>query len=209
MRLMNFQKSQDLLFKYNIPFCDTKLAKSKEDAFLLAEEIGYPVVLKVFSEEFSHKSDVGLVKANIQNRENLGKVWQEIEENLGGIKPEGFFIQKMILGEEIVLGMKRDKVFGPVIMFGLGGIFTEILKDVVFRAAPLNEEEAEEMMREIKGYGLLRGYRGKEGVNIKKIAEIIVSLSKLSLNEKVEEIDLNPLIANSKKVLAVDVRILI
>ena len=214
MRVLDFNKTEKLLLKYKIPLCTSYLVTSKKEAIDFAQKIGFPVVLKVFSPDILHKTDVGGVKIGIENERDLKRAFDEILFSLKEKKPkakiEGMLIQKQIFGKEVVVGMKRDLAFGPVLMFGLGGIFVEILNDVAFRVAPITKREALKMIREIKSFKILKGFRGEKPVNIEKIAEIIVKVSKLSLKEeKIQEIDLNPIIANEKGAQVVDARVLL
>lgn len=214
MQALSFQKTREILSKYKIPFCETYLVNSKREALMLAKKLGFPVVLKVFSPDILHKTDVGGVKIGIENERDLKRAFDEILFSLKEKKPkakiEGMLIQKQIFGKEVVVGMKRDLAFGPVLMFGLGGIFVEILNDVAFRVAPITKREALKMIREIKSFKILKGFRGEKPVNVEKIAEIIVKVSKLSLKEeKIQEIDLNPIIANEKGAQVVDARVLL
>ena len=216
MENLGFVKTRKLLTEYRIPFGKSKLADSKKEAAAFAGKIGYPVVLKVSSKKPLHKTDLGLVKLDIKDAKELEKAWSEIIETAEkkirqpAEKIEGILVQKELKGEEIMIGMKRDAQFGPVIMFGLGGIFVEALKDVSFRIAPVKKENAYRMMGEIKGHKVLQGLRGQKPVNLDKLAEIIVALSKLSLAEKkIKEIDLNPVIANERGAQVADARFLI
>ncbi len=209
--LLDFNKIKEILSAYKIPFCQTEILKSKDRAVLFAEKIGYPVVLKISSQGIAHKVDVGGVKTGINNKEDLGKSWDEMSDNkrIKG-RIEGFLVQKQIKGVEVFMGFKQDAQFGPVLMFGLGGTFVEVLKDISFRVAPVNLKEAKEMIKEVKGYKILEGYRGQEAVDIEKLAGIIVSLSELSLAKReIKEIDFNPVIANGKESLVCDARIII
>ena len=174
---------------------------------MFAQKIGYPIVLKVFSHRIFHRTEIGGVKIGIKNEKELRKAFDELIKIKGGA---GILIQKMVLGKEVALGMKRDSQFGPVLMAGLGGIFVEVLKDVSFRICPVSEREALEMIKGIKGYEILKGHRGQKPVNLKALVKIIVNLSKLSLKEeKIKEIDLNPVIVNKKRALACDFKILV
>ncbi len=212
MKALNFKETRKLLLKYKISFCKTELVKSKKEAINTAKKIGYPVVLKVSSTVILHKTDIGAVKTDIKNEEELKHAWDDASESFKKIQVsiEGVLIQKMIFGNEIVLGMKRDLQFGPVLMAGLGGIFVEVLKDVSFRITPVGKAEALKMIKEIKGYKILEGVRGQKPSDIKKITDIIVSLSELSVaEEKIKEIDFNPIIANERQALVVDARFLV
>jgi acetyl-CoA synthetase (ADP-forming) len=205
--LLNFNDSKKLLLEYGIPFAETDLVESESKAVSIAEKIGYPVALKIFGSQIFHKVDIGGVKTKINNNEELSKAFSSLSEikNIDGI-----LVQKMEYGQEIFIGMKRDSQFGPVLMFGLGGIFVEILKDISTRICPVSEKEALSMIKEIKGYKILEGVRGRKGINIKKLIEIIVKVSQLSLKEKnIQEIDFNPLLANENEIKAVDFKFFI
>ena len=152
----------------------------------------------------------GKVKINIRNGAELKKAWGEIRKKAKGVKSEGILVQKQLSGIETVVGMKRDRQFGPVLMFGLGGILTELINDVSFRIAPLKEADAMAMMQEVRGYKLLKGFRSMGPADLEKLSAIIIGLSRLSLeNENIAEIDLNPVIANAKGAWVADPRFLI
>lgn len=200
--LSNFDDTKKLLLKYEIPFAKTDLATSEREAVLLAEKIGYPVVLKVFGSQIFHRVDIGGVKTRISNQDELKEAFSFLSKINGA---DGVLIQEMGQGQEIFIGMKRDPQFGPVLMFGLGGIFVEVLKDISFRVCPVSEKEALSMIKEIKGYPILAGIRGEKGVNIENLVKILVRVSQLSLKEEnIQEIDLNPILANEKEAKAVD-----
>ncbi len=151
---------------YGIPVTKFKIARSKEEAIKCANEIGYPVVFKILSPDIIHKTDVGGVILNIENEEEAKRAYDELMSNVKKRVPSariiGVFVQEMAPeGTEVIVGAIKDPQFGPTLMFGLGGIFVEILKDVTFRIAPVTEDEAKEMIREIKGYPIIKGYRGK------------------------------------------------
>ncbi len=203
MDCLTYTKSKELLDKYKISFCKSLVVNSKEEAIAKANEIGYPIVLKEFSSEAIHKTETGKVKVNIRND-------LELILALGSFEEGETVIQEMVSGIEIILGIKKDPQFGPILMFGLGGIFVEVLKDISLRVAPVDLNEAMAMIREIRGYKILEGIRGKKPVNISKIAETIVNLSNLAMNEEgIKEIDLNPLFVDENRILAVDARIII
>ncbi|PKL72538.1 acyl-CoA synthetase [Candidatus Kuenenbacteria bacterium HGW-Kuenenbacteria-1] len=168
-----------------------KIAFSEEEAIKKAQELSYPLVMKTACLDILHKKDIGGVKLNLKNIQEVKKAYQEIVKN---IKNNKVIIQEMVQnGEEIIIGMKRDEEFGPLIMFGLGGIFVEILKDVSFGIAPLGYNEAKEMIFSTKGYQILKGARGEKEKDINSIIEILLKISELSLNfPQIKEIDLNP-----------------
>jgi acetyl-CoA synthetase (ADP-forming) len=210
MEILSFEETRKILLKYKLPFCRTEIFNSKDKALIFAKQIGFPVVLKVHAQKIFHKSEVGGVKVNIKDEEEFVSSWNQIEKNIQGKNIEGILVQEMVSGSEIALGMKRDQQFGPVLMFGLGGIFIEIIKDVAFRIAPINTEEAIEMIKETKGFEILNGARGKKKVDLAGIAEMIVNLSNLSFKEeKVQSIDFNPVMVTDKQALITDFRIII
>jgi acyl-CoA synthetase (NDP forming) len=207
--LLDFESTKKLLLKYKIPQVKADIVKDIKQAILFSKQNGFPIVLKIFSPKIIHKTEISGVIIDIKNEKDLLFSWQQIEKIAKAKKTE-IIIQKMIFGEQIIIGAKRDSVFGPVVAFGLGGIFVEILKDISFRLAPINNKEAKEMISEIKGNKILNGYRNRESVNLKKIEEILLSLSSMISNEKqIKEIDFNPVIANKKDVFVIDAKIIV
>jgi len=199
-----------LLRKYNISVVEEAIAKSPEEAIAIAERIGYPVVLKVVSNEIVHKTDRGCVKTNIMNRQELRSAYAHIMRNAGKAKVEGMLVQRMVReGVELIVGGRKDPQFGPLVLFGLGGIFVEILRDVSIRVCPIKLSDAEEMIDEIRGSPLLKGARGMPPVDRKKLARLLVNVSRLLYeNKEICELDLNPIIAYKDGYLAVDVRVI-
>ena len=163
--------------------------------------------MKISSNKISHKTEVGGVKININSDSEVREYFDQVSKKLGN-NLDGIIIQPMVKGTELILGVKKDENFGHLIMFGLGGIFTEITKDISFRLAPIDKNEALKMIREIKSFKVLDGYRNLPKVNISSIADSLVGLSKLVSNHaEIKELDINPLIATEKECFAVDVRI--
>ena len=206
--------SKDLLKIYGIPIVETKLVKSAKDAGKIAEEFGYPVVLKISSVDILHKSDAGGVKTFLNNKLEVGRAYKEIMKNAkiynSNARIDGVVVQKHVKrGVEIIVGGVKDEIFGPTVMFGLGGVWIELMKDVSFRLAPVNKKTAKDMIKEIRGYPILGKFRGSEGVDINGIAEIIVKISELMANYEIREIDVNPIFARSDSVIAVDARIVL
>lgn len=199
-----------LLKKYGVRTVDEMIAGSPDEAARFAKKIGYPVVLKIVSREIIHKTDQGCVKINIVNEHELRAAYSHIMKNAGKAKVQGMLVQKMVKqGIELIVGGRKDPQFGPIILFGLGGIFVEILKDVSIRVCPVTREEAEEMIGEIKGSPLLHGARGTEHVDTEKIARLLVNVSRMLYeNQEICELDLNPIIAYKDGYLAVDVRVI-
>jgi len=210
-------ESYALLQAYGFPLASYALVRTEEECLEQAERLGFPVVLKVVSPQILHKIDVGGVQLNIEDREHALKAYREMMTSIKQKMPEaeiwGVLVQKMIKGgKETILGLKRDPLFGPVIMFGLGGVYVEATRDVSFRIAPLRELTAARMIREIRGYRILEGFRGEERSDVEKIEECLKRLSQLALDfPEINELDINPLIVLSqgKGALVVDARILL
>jgi acetyl-CoA synthetase (ADP-forming) len=205
--------AEKILKKYGIPLAKHMLAKTPDEAIHVSRELGYPVVLKISSKEILHKSDSGGVQVDVRNDKEVVGAFEMIEKSVSKKAPkakiDGMLVQHMYPGREIIVGAKRDPQFGPVIMFGLGGIFVEVMKDVSFRLIPVNEEEIREMIQEIKGYPVLKGVRGKKPVNFKALERCMMAVSKLMWNRpNIQEMDLNPVIIDDKQAIAVDARIL-
>lgn len=200
---------------YGIPVTRFRVAKNVEEAIKFAKEIGYPVVFKIISPDIIHKTDVGGVILNIRKDGEAVKAYNKIIENVKKKAPHadvyGIFVQEMAPeGTEVIVGALKDSQFGPTLMFGLGGIFVEILKDVTFRIAPLSREEAEEMIREIRGYPLLKGYRGKPPSDEEAIIDIILKVSKLVTDyQQISQLDLNPIFVYEKGAKVIDARIIL
>ena len=206
--ILRFEEATKLLKTYKIPIIKTRKIKKLEEVLNIGNKWGFPLVLKLDSAEILHKTDIGGVITNIQNKKELTKAWQKIKKVATKYKSD-VIVQPYIKGVEIIIGAKKDAVFGPVVMFGLGGIFVEVFRDVSFRVAPLSKKEAQKMIEEIKGYQILKGYRWQKPVNVEQLAEILVSISQIMQNEKnIQEIDLNPVIATEKKALVVDAKII-
>jgi acyl-CoA synthetase (NDP forming) len=205
MNILAEKEAEDFLEKNGFPVARRVIVKDLNQAIKAVEKIRYPVVLKIVSKKILHKSDVGGVKLGIKNEEELKKAFEEIKK----IKYfEGAIVQEYLDGKYIICGLKKDETFGHVLVFGLGGIFTEVIKDVSFRVCPINKKEAEEMMKEIKGYQILKGIRGERAANISSISDVLIKLSNLAQKHKnIQELDINPLIVNEKFSKVIDARI--
>jgi len=208
-------ESKELLKQAGVNVIDTNLAASKEEAISISKRFGFPVVLKVASPDIVHKSDAGGVKLGLKTAKQVGKAYDDI---LGAISQkypqamiQGVSVQKMARpGVEVIIGMSKDAQFGPVLMFGLGGTLVEIMKDVSFKIVPLTKRDAGEMIREIKGYPLLEGYRGQEPVDVSNLEELLLKVSDfVEQNPEVKELDLNPIFAYSDGAVAVDARVIL
>ena len=214
-KILTELESKKVLAAAGILVAETRLAASVEEAQQISARLGFPVALKISSADIVHKTEVGGVALNLATAAEVARAYEMIMRSAVKSCPpsgiEGVTVQKMISGGvEVVAGMTRDPQFGPLIMFGLGGIFVEILKDVSFRIVPLTETDACEMLSEIKGRALLEGARGMMPVNKPALAEILLKLSRL-LEEKpeIKELDINPLIADNRGAIAVDARIVL
>ena len=208
-------ESIDVLEAYGIRACKYGLATNEEEVAKLGNEIGYPVVMKMTSKTTSHKTDVGGVVVNIKDEEQLRSEYKALLERLkakGLLEGlEGVIIQEMVKGSrEMVCGIATDPQYGPMMMFGLGGVFVEVMKDVTFRIAPLTDNDAMEMIKSVKAYKLLEGARGTKPAQIEQIQETLLRLSQLVNDFKfIDELDINPLLISEKtgEGIAVDGRI--
>jgi acetyl-CoA synthetase (ADP-forming) len=200
---------------YGIPSPEVVVVKSPAEAVELADKIGYPIALKIVSPDITHKSDVGGVKLGLKSREEVGKAVEETLRTVSLKAPNARLVGVLMYnmapqGLEVIVGGVRDNIFGPVIMFGLGGIFVEVLKDVSFRVAPITMNDALGMLNEIKSSKILDGYRGQPPVDKEAVADIIVKTARLmEENPEIESIDLNPVMAYPKGAMAVDARIIL
>lgn len=198
-------QSKELLKQYNIPITRERVATSPLEAARFAAEIGYPVVLKIDSPDIAHKSEADAIRLNIGNKKETLRIYDELIENAitynSNARINGVLVQEMISsGTEVMIGTSQDQQFGPTVVFGLGGIFVEILKDMSMRVAPLSRSDAEQMVTEIKGYQILQGARGKTGSDIEAVVDVLLRISKLAKDweDTISEIDINPLIVFDK-----------
>jgi acetyl-CoA synthetase (ADP-forming) len=198
-------ESKQVLAEYQIPVTKEVLVDDAKALARAVQEIGYPVVLKGCSSDIAHKTEKGLIRVDIRNEEEASSAFEEIMGNMSGPE-DAVLVQEMVKGQrELVIGLTRDAQFGPCVMFGLGGIFTEILKDISFRVAPLEKRDALDMMRDIKGHKILDAVRGMEAADLDILADILIKVGQIGLeNEKVKEIDINPVIISGSKPVAVD-----
>jgi acyl-CoA synthetase (NDP forming) len=208
-------ESKEIIKSAGIPIVEAKLARTKAEAVSLSKKIGFPVVLKIVSPDVVHKSDSGGVRLGLANAVQAGRAYSEIlaaiKKHYPKAKIEGISVQKMARpGVEVIIGMTKDEQFGPVLMFGLGGILVEVLKDVSFRIVPLNKRDASQMIKEIKGYPLLEGYRGQEPADIPFLEALILKVSDfIDKNPEIKELDLNPIFAYNDGAVAVDARVIL
>lgn len=203
--LLSEFESKQLLASYQIPVTREIQVDTVQDLIRAAQEIGYPLVLKGCSSQIAHKTETGLIKVDIRNEGEARFAFEKIKAHMNSTA-ETVLVQEMIKGQrELVAGLIRDPQFGPCVMFGLGGIFAEILHDTSFRLAPLDKRDALDMMQEIKGHKILDAIRGMEPADLNILADILMTLGKIGLeNKEVNEIDINPLIISGNKPVAVD-----
>jgi acetyl-CoA synthetase (ADP-forming) len=198
-------ESKLLLAEYGIPVTGEAVVTTPDDAVAEASQIGFPVVLKGSGEAISHKTELNLIALDLKSEEEVRQAFNELTGNKKADVKE-VLVQQMIKGDrELMVGLTRDAQFGPCVMFGLGGIFTEILEDVAFRVAPLSDYDANDIMSDIKGKKILDAFRGKPAVDRKRLADILKAVGQIGLdNEQVKEIDINPLKLADGSPIAVD-----
>ena len=213
--LLNEVESKELLQAAGIPTAAARLARTADEAEVLADELGYPAVLKVVSPEIAHKSDVGGVALNLADAGAVREGFARMVERVAAARPdariEGVAVQRQApAGTEVIVGVTTDPQFGPVVMFGLGGVLVEVLRDVAFRVVPLAPRDARQMVREIQGFPLLQGYRGAPPADLTALEDLMLKVSAfVEAHPEVEELDLNPVFAYPDGVLAVDARVIV
>ena len=207
-------KAIEYLEQYKIPYPNHGLAQSAENAVEIANRIGYPVVLKIVSPAVIHKSDAGGVAVDLENADEVKYSFQDIVDRIkqatDGATIEGVLVcQQASDGLEAIVGALEDPVFGATIMFGLGGVFAEVLKDVAFRIAPLERIDAQEMVSEIKGYPVLIGARGQPACDVDQLIDLLMAVSRLvTENPNIKELDLNPVRLYERGLMVLDVRVI-
>lgn len=208
-------EAKAVCMEYGIPVTKFRVAENVDQAVRFAEEIGYPAVLKIVSPDVIHKFDVGGVILNLNTSEAVEDAYNKILRNVAKHKPDtkvvGILIQEMApQSTEVIVGATKDPQFGPALMFGLGGIFVELLKDVTFRIAPITRQDAQEMITEVKAYPILKGYRGQPSVDTGAIVEILLNTSRIMMDHpQIKELDLNPIMVYEKGAKTVDARIIL
>jgi len=204
-------ESKELLQEIGIHVPGQKLTTSKEETLSAAENIGFPIVLKLMAEDIVHKSDTGAVKLNLKSKQEVENAYEELMK-IPSQKEKKISVQKMADEPitELIIGMTTDPQFGPALMFGIGGILVELLEDVSFRIAPITEYDAKEMIHEIKGFPILDGYRGKPKADLDAIVNTLLTISELVVkHEEINEMDLNPVFIYEKGLICVDARIIL
>jgi acetate---CoA ligase (ADP-forming) subunit beta len=198
-------ESKTLLRHYGIPVAREVLADDHKEFLKAVAEIGFPLVIKGCSPNLTHKTEQGLVRVDIRNEQEAEAAFEDLLARMEG-ESRSLLVQEMVKGtRELVVGMTRDPQFGPCVMFGLGGIYTEILRDVAFRVAPLEKRDALQMTQEIRGRKILEGVRGMPPADVEMLCQILITMGRIGLeHEAIKEIDVNPMILSGSKPLAVD-----
>lgn len=213
--LLTELESKQVLHDLGIPTALGQLATSEEEAVRAAEAMGYPVVLKIASPDIVHKSDVGGVQLRLHDSTAVCQAFRAIQQSVATHAPaariDGMIVQPMAApGVEVIVGMSKDATFGPVLMFGLGGVLVEVLKDVAFRIVPLTKRDAAEMIHDIQGFPLLNGHRGAVPADLEALQRMLLTLSEfVAETPEIKEIDLNPIYAYAQGALAVDARVIL
>lgn len=212
--VLTYQESRKILELAGIPLNKMHMAKNLEDGIEKANNLGYPIVLKVVSEEVIHKSDSGGVKVGIISEDDLRESYEDMMQSVKEYYPDakilGVSIEEMVKGVELLIGINTDLQFGKMIAFGIGGVFVEVYKDVSFRLIPVTKQDIEEMMDEIEGKKMLDGYRGMPVVNKEELVLLILKISKLiEENPSIKEMDLNPVVGTEDGLKAIDARIIL
>lgn len=213
-KILTIQESKKILLQEGFPINPTGFGTNLEEVLAEVEKIGFPVVLKVSSQDIIHKSDIGGVVTGIRSVHDLKEQYeimsQNITQKIPNVQIEGYIIEKMESGIELLVGSTLDPMFGPILAFGLGGIYVEVLKDVVFRLIPIEREDATEMLSEIKAAKILDGIRGQPPVNKKALVNLLMKTSNfIDRHPEIEELDLNPVFATDRGVSVVDARIIL
>lgn len=213
--LVEFQ-TRDIITAYGLPTPESDLARSGDEAVEIADQLGYPVVLKIASPEIAHKSDVDGVRVGLASAEEVRAAFWDITARTQRLRPDvyiaGCLVQQMVPpgAREVVVGFRRDEQFGPLLKFGLGGVYVEILKDVSFRLAPLSVEDAGDMVREIRSYMLLKGVKGGDPVDFEAITDVLIRMSCLAEDfPEIYEAEFNPVLVTSEEALVADARMIV
>lgn len=197
-------ESKRILEQAGIPIAKQGLARDRPEALATAGHIGYPVVMKGCGDTLTHKTEMGLVKTGIKDKAEAAAAYDALTSK--GIEMDGVLVMEMLLGtREFVIGLTRDPQFGPCVMFGLGGVFTEAINDVSFRVAPLSLFDARDMINDIKAQKLLGAFRGQPAVDIKSLGDMLIRVGRLGIeNPQIAEIDINPVIIQDDRIVAAD-----
>ncbi len=208
MHLVLPEEAEELMDKYSIPYAKSVRAKTFPELQKAAYQLRKPLVMKIISKQAIHKTEKGLVRMNIHDQKELREQFEELKSATGSLPVEEYMLQEQLEGIEFIIGAKDDPSFGKIIMFGLGGIFVELLKERSLRVLPISSEEIEILIMETKAASFVKGYRNKK-VNLQKLVELIYKTAELVQNEDVIELDFNPVIAIDDEIAVVDARIVL
>ncbi len=207
MVMLDFEDSVKLLEEFRIPHSHFQFVKSKAEAVRAAKKLKFPVVMKVASDKIVHKFDVGAVRTGLDDVQSVERAFDYFHKYF---RKEPIIVQRMVAGVEVIIGGKQDLQFGPTVVFGLGGIFVEIIKDFSLRVAPIGRKDALSMIDEIKSVKILQGARNTPPVDISKLADILLKVSRLMVkHSEIKELDLNPVVSNHRESVVVDVRVMV
>jgi len=205
--MISFEESMKLIKKYNLAIAKTYASLDFNELRKAFQKMEKPVILKVYSPDIIHKTDAGCLFSGIYTLSQLKDAYKKILRNAFSFNPnariDAFILQESAKGIELIIGAKSDETFGKIILFGLGGIYTEIFEDVAIRVLPINEMQVESMIRQIRGFKILNGYRGKK-YNLESLKELIMKVAWLFEKERIKEIDLNPVFLDEKEAKIVD-----
>lgn len=210
--LLSYDATAKLVKKYSLPVPAQALVRNEKELEKAASSIGYPLVIKAVSPDFSHKTEAKAVIVGVKSPEEARKAFTQVQDNIRKADPkagiEGVLVQKMVEGHEVIVGGKTDPQFGPVIMFGgFGGVFVELFRDVSFRLCPISLADAVNMISETRGAKVMEGFRKMPKRDTAALAGALVKVSKMMAGEKIKELDINPMFVSTKGVYAADVRI--
>ena len=198
------------LKKYSIPVVKGCIFRKKEDAITFAKKLGFPVVLKGVSKDITHQTEAGAVFLNLRSEKDVSDAFEKITKNVKAYKKkaklDGMLVQQQAHGYEFIVGGKVNPQFGPIVLFGSGGIFIEVMDDFSLRVCPIGKKDAEEMVGEVKFSKVFKGFRGEKPVKVADVIDAILKVGKIMCKEKITEMDINPLLVSHKGVVAVDVR---
>ncbi len=211
---LSVSESFEVLECYGIPVASYRIARDEPSVLQAAEDVGYPVVLKAVSQEIVHKTEAGAVKLDVRDpdavRRAFGEIASALESESDAAREAGVLVQRLQKGgKETIVGMTMEPRFGPIVMFGLGGVYVEVLRDVAFRIQPVSTVDAEEMIHSLRGFPILEGVRGEPGVDLDKLAEVVERVSQMvGDHPEIQEMDINPFLAypGGTDSLAVDAR---
>ncbi len=207
-------EAKQVLSAYGIPVTKGILVNKKGDLIKASQKIGFPLVMKVVSPDIVHKTEAHAVAVGLKTEAEVLQAFETLQKNARsykkGARIHGVLIQEMASGKEVIIGGIKDIQFGPTVMFGVGGILVEVMKDVTFRVAPISKFDAQEMLHEVKGYKILQQFRGQKSVNENSIINMLLKVSQLMYdNPQIKELDINPLFVNEKEAKAADARIIL